>query len=395
MIGTPQRAMELMNSSWQALLPVTARDLAELQAIADSEGGDFELQPWDRLYYAEKLRQQKFNLDVDAVKPYLTLDNVVDAMFWAAGESFGFSFRELADVPVIAPDIRVFEVSRKGELLGLLWLDLFQRAGKGPASWASQYRSAENYQGKVLPLVALHSAVTPPASEDEPVLVPWERANVIFHEFGHTLHTLANGAAYPSLGPLNLPWDFIEVPSLLNERWLLNRTTLKKFARHYQTGEAMPDELIDRIERVANYDRVFSANLSYLGTAIVDMQLHLLADGREIDVMAEEQRILKELQLPQAVDLVLYAPHAFHTFGSPAYAGGVYTYLWSDVIAADIAEEFLASPGGLFDANISEKYFSIILQRANTVPAQEAFKEFRGRDPDPLALLRRFGLDEE
>jgi len=395
MIGTPQKAMQLMNSTWQALLPVTVRDMAELLAIANAGGADFELQPWDRLYYAEKLRQQKFNLDLDAVKPYLTLDNVVNAMFWAAGESFGFSFRELKDVPVISPDIRVFEVSRNDELLGLLWLDLFQRAGKGPASWASQYRSGENYRGKVLPLVALHSAVTPPAGENEPVLVPWERANVIFHEFGHTLHTLANGSAYPSLGTLNLPWDFIEVPSLLNERWLLNRTTLKKFARHHQTGEPMPDELIDRIEQVANYDRVFSANLSYLGTAIVDMQLHLLADGREIDIMAEEQRILHELQLPPAVDLVLYAPHAFHTFGSPAYAGGVYTYLWSDVIAADIAEEFLASPGGLFDANTSEKYFSTILQRANTVPAAEAFREFRGRDPDPMALLRRFGLEAE
>jgi peptidyl-dipeptidase Dcp len=243
--------------------------------------------------------------------------------------------------------------------------------------------------------VALHSAVTPTVNENDPVLVPWERANVIFHEFGHTLHTLANGAAYPSLGTLSLPWDFIEVPSLLNERWLLDRTTLKKFARHYQTGEAMPDELIDRIEKVANYDRVFSANLSYLGTAIVDMQLHQMADGREIDVMVEEQRILEELQLPQAVDLVLYAPHAYHTFGAPAYAGGVYTYLWSDVIAADIAEVFLASPDGLFDAKVSEDYFSTILQRANIVPADQAFREFRGRDPDPMALLRRFGLNAD
>lgn len=394
MIGTPQNAMELMNETWAALLPVTERDMAELQAIADSEGAEFELQTWDRLYYAEKLRQQKFKLDADAVKPYLTLNNVVDAMFWAAGESFGFSFRELDDIPVISPDIRVFEVSRNGELLGLLWLDLFQRTGKGPASWASQYRSAENYRGRVLPLVALHSAVTPPTEESEPILLPWERANVIFHEFGHTLHTLANGAAYPSLGPLTLPWDFIEVPSLLNERWLLNRTVLKKFARHYETGEPMPDELIDRIEKVMNYDRVFSANLSYLGTAIVDMQLHSLADGREIDVMAEEQRILQELGMPHAVDLVLYAPHAFHTFGGAAYAAGVYTYLWSDVIAADIAEKFLAAPGELFDAKVAEDYFSTILQRANTVPAAEAFREFRGRDPDPMALLRRFDLEE-
>lgn len=393
MIGSPQNAVDLLQQTWDRLLPVTRRDIAELQAIADSEGADFELQPWDTLYYAEKLRQQKFNLDVDAVKPYLTLDNVVNAMFWAAGESFGFTFRELDDVPVIAPDIRVFEVSRNDELLGLLWVDLFQRQGKGPASWASQYRSFENYRGKALPLVALHSAVTPPVDESDPVLVPWERANVIFHEFGHALHTLANGAAYPSLGTYSLPWDFIEVPSLLNERWLLNRTVLKKFARHFETGETMPDDLIARIEAVNQHDRIFSANLNYLGTALVDMQLHLLADGRDIDAMAEEKRILEQLQLPQAVDLTLYAPHAFHTFGSSAYAAGVYTYLWSDVIAADIAEVFLASPGGLFDYAVAGRYYDQILQRANTVPAAKAFEEFRGRAPDPMALMRRFGLE--
>jgi peptidyl-dipeptidase Dcp len=394
MIGTPQRAMDLMNSMWQVLLPITERDMAELQAIAAAEGADFELQPWDRLYYAEKYRQQKYSLDGDAVKPYLSLDNVVNAMFWAAGETFGFQFRELDDVAVISPDIRVFEVSLKGNLLGVLWVDLFQRSGKGPASWASQYRSAENFRGPVLPLVALHSAVTPPAGPDDPVLVPWERANVIFHEFGHALHMLSNGAAYPSLGPLSAPWDFIEVPSLLNERWLLNRTTLKRFARHFETGEPMPDELIERIERVAQYDRVFSASLNFLGTAIVDMELHLRADGREMDAMAVEQEILQELQLPQAIDLTLYVPHAFHTF-TEQYAAGVYTYLWSDVIAADIAEVFLQAPDGFFDAEVGQKYWTTILQAANTVPATEAFQKFRGREQaDPAALMRRFGLDQ-
>lgn len=394
MAGTPQGALDLLRETWDLLLPVTLNDIAGLQTIADDDGADFELQPWDRLYYAEKYRQQQFSLDGDAVQPYLSLNNVVDAMFWAAGETFDFQFRELSDVAVISPDIRVFEVSLKGNLLGVLWLDLFQRSGKGPASWASQYRSAEDFRGPVLPLVALHSAVTPPAGPDAPVLVPWERANVIFHEFGHALHILSNGAAYPSLGSLSAPWDFIEVPSLLNERWLLNRTTLKRFARHYQTGEPMPDELIDRIERVAQYDRVFSANLNFLATAIVDMELHLRADGREIDAMTVEQEVLDELQLPQAIDLTLYVPHAFHTF-TEQYAAGVYTYLWSDVIAADIAEVFLQTPDGFFDTEVGQKYFAAILQAANTVPATEAFHQFRGREEvDPGALMRRFGLDQ-
>ncbi|MGH8035906.1 MAG: M3 family metallopeptidase, partial [Lysobacterales bacterium] len=271
-----------------------------------------------------------------------------------------------------------------------LWVDLFQRAGKGPASWAAQYRSAEKFRGQVLPLVALHSAVPQPLN-DEPALVPWERANVIFHEFGHALHMLSNDATYPSLGSLYVPWDFIEVPSLLNERWLMDRKLLKRFARHYQTGEPMPDEMIDRIQQAAEYDRVFSASLNYLGSAMVDMRLHLLADGRDINAMAEEQSILQELELPPATDLVLYVPHAFHTF-SEQYAAGVYTYLWSDVIAADIAEAFLKSPGGLYDQSVANRYFSTILSAGNTLPAAEEFRNFRGRDPDPNALLRRFNL---
>ena len=394
MIGTQEAAMELMTRTWNLLMEPTLAGIAELQAIADAEGADFALQPWDRLYYSEKLRQQKFRLDVEDVKPYLQLSNVVDAMFWAAGETYGFSFREIEGVPVVSPDIRVFEVSRNGEVIGALWADLFQREGKGPASWAAQYRSAAAFGGEnVLPLIALHSAVPQPAG-DEPILVPWERANVIFHEFGHALHLLSNGASYPTLGSIAVPWDFIEVPSLLNERWLMNREVLKRFARHYETGEPMPDDLIDRVEAAAQFDRVFSVSLNFLGTAMVDMQLHMLADGRDIDAMAEEKRILEELQLPQAVDLVLYAPHAYHTF-TEEYAAGVYTYLLSDVIAADIAEAFLAAPGGLFDQGVADSYFSNILGSGNTAPMDEAFRNFRDRDPDPNALMRRFHLVDE
>ena len=390
MIGTPDAAMDLLQRTWDLLLPPTVAEIRELQAIADDEGADFELQPWDRLYYAEKLRQKKFNLDVDAVKPYLELGNVVNGMLWSAEKTFGFNFRELKDIPVVSPDIRVFEVSRGGAVAGVLWLDLFQRQGKGPSSWASEYRTAERFRDEVLPLVALHSAVPVPV-DGGPALVPWERANVIFHEFGHALHMLSNRSPYPTLGSIAVPWDFIEVPSLLNERWLTNRTMLRKFARHHVTGEPMPDDLINRVEAVLKHDRVFSATLNYLGTAIVDMKLHLLADGGDVDAIAEEQRILQELQLPQAVDLTLYASHAFHTF-SREYAAGVYTYLWSDVIAAEIAEVFLAAPGGIYDNKVAEQYFSTILSAGNTRPPQDAAGEFIGHDPRPDALMRRFGL---
>jgi peptidyl-dipeptidase Dcp len=181
------------------------------------------------------------------------------------------------------------------------------------------------------------------------------------------------------------------VPSLLNERWLADREVLARFARHHETGRPIPDDLVDRLEKVLKHDRVFSATLNFLGGAIVDMRLHMMADGREIDAVEMEREILDELEMPQAYDLILYVPHAFHTF-SKEYAAGVYSYLWSDVIAADLADAFLEAPGGLYDLEIAQRYRSSILEVGNTIPAAEAFRTFRGRDPDPNALMRRFDL---
>ena len=413
MAGTPEVASAMLERAWHLLQRKTEAEIAELQALANTDAAHapasagepaghtaaaapaagaakFTIQPWDRLYYAEKLRQRKFSLDADAVKPYLALDNVMNGMMWAAGRVYGLSFNELKGIPVVSQDIRVFEVSRGGRTLGVLYVDMFQRSGKGPSSWASEYRTAGRGPAEVLPVVALHSNVVHPADGGQPLL-SWEVANVIFHEFGHTLHTLSNGARYPSLGSVEVPWDFVEVPSLLNERWLLDRELLTRFAKHWQTGRPMPEELIAKVEQGVRHDRVFSVTLDYLATAIVDMRLHLMADGRSIDAVREEARILAEIGMPSAVAPTLRASHAFHTF-SEQYAAGVYTYLWSDAIAADIAEAFLAAPGRLYDLDVAGRYRRTILEAGNTRPMTEAFREFRGRDPDPDALFRRFGL---
>lgn len=390
MAATPEVAKAMLDRAWQRLLPKTQEEIAALQAIADAEGGGFRIERWDRLYYADKLRQRKFGFDADAVRPYLTLQNVMDGMMWAAERTYGLDFRELHGIPVVAPEIRVYEVSRGGGVLGVLYVDMFQRKGKGPASWAAEYRAAQRGPGEVLPVVALHSNVVRPA-DGSPPLLAWEVANVIFHEFGHALHMLSNGARYRALGALAVPWDFIEVPSLLNERWLPDRQVLSRFARHHQTGEPMPAELVDKLEGALKHDRVFSVNLDYLATALVDMRVHLLADGRTIDAVEEERRLLAELATPSAVAPLLGVAHAYHTF-TEAYGAGVYTYLWSDAIAADIAEAFLAAPGGLYDQEVAGRYRRTILDAGNTRPIQEAFREFRGRDPDPEALFRRFDL---
>ena len=390
MARTPGTALDLMMRVWEPVLAATRAQIAELQALADAEGADFQLAPWDRLYYAEKLRRSRFGVDAEEVKSYLGLEAILEAMFWAAGRLFGLSFTRLADAPVCHPDIRAYEVSRAGEPIGVLWFDLMHRPGKMRGSWQQVLRSAETFRGRVLPLACVFSGVPQPAP-GEPVLLPWEYANVFFHEFGHALHMLSYAASYPSLDGQAVEWDFIELPSMLNERWLLDRELLSRFARD-RTGEPFPAELLDGIEKAAQFDRTTTLTVDLLAGAIVDMRLYLLADGRDVDPFKVEEDVLRELEMPAAGDLILRMPHAYHTI-SDMYAAGVYSYLWADVMAADVAAAFSEAPGGMYDSATAERYFRCILSSGASIPAAEAFRRFMGRDPDPGALLRRFGLE--
>ena len=392
MARTPETAMAAMQRTWGAVLAATRRQVAEYQAVADAEGAGLRLAPWDRLHYAEKLRRQRFGLDGERLRQYLPLARMLEAMFWAAGRVHGLSFQELHDAPRLHPSIRVFEVRRAGEPVGVLYADLFHRPGKAHGSHQHQMRAAESFRQRVLPISNMVSGLPPPAP-GEPVLLPWEYANVLFHEFGHSLHMLLNGARYPSLGSLQVAWDLVELPSLLNEYWLRDHELLARFARHHATGEPMSPALIEQLEAGLRHDRIFSVNLDYLGGAIVDMKLHLMADGsgREIDAAAVERETLAELGMPEAWDLILRVTTSFHSFVG-GYDAGLYAYLWSDLMAADAAEAFLQSPGGLYDADVARRWRETILTVGHTVDAAEAFRRFRGRDPDPAALMRRFGL---
>lgn len=388
MARTPEAAEALLREIWDAVLPVTKAQIADMQAIADAEGADFSLMPWDRLYYAEKLRRERFDLDAEAVKPYLTLDNVLAALFDQAKLLHGLDFSPLPEAPVIHPDVRAYGVSRDGAPLGVMYFDLIAREGKMRGSWQSEIRTHESFRGETLPISNVCSSLMP-ASGDEPLTMGWEYANVLFHEFGHGLHMLMSRAAYPSLGPCTLPWDFIEVPSLLNERWLYDRELIRRHLRHWRTGEPMPDAMIGSIEAALQFDRVFSVNLDYLAPALTDMRLHRMADGRRIDPVAVEAELLDELAMPPAMDPMMTVTNAYHTW-TEVYGAGVYVYLWADTIVADIANAF--AEAGLYDRTLSEAYRKHILGSANTVPIDEAFVRFRGREPDAEALKRRFGL---
>ena len=398
MIGNPQAAQELLMDTWRRLLPVTERQIAELTELAGDELGGDSLQPWDLEYYQARARARDFAVDMDDLRQYFALENVVEAMFWSAGELYGLRFQERDDIPVVHSTVRVFDVSRAGETLGAIYLDLFAREGKGPSSWSSQYRSYADFNADdeaierqtQLPLVALHSAVTP-SGNGGTVYVPWERANVIFHEFGHTLQTLQNRAPYPSIGPLALPWDFIEAPSLLHERWFMDRDLLKRFMVNAD-GVAIPDSVIDRLEASLRAERPIMLTLNFLASALVDIHLHTLADGRLMDVVSEEASFLNALGLPQAVDASMYAAHAFHTF-SEQYAAGLYTYLWSNVIAADAAQAFHDAPDGLWDVSVALRWREL-LEQANRQPIEVTWKTFRGRAPDNRFLFEAYGLED-
>jgi peptidyl-dipeptidase Dcp len=392
MAGSPEAALALMHRTWETVLEATRSQIDAMQAIADAEGGDFQLAPWDRLHYADKLRRQRFALDAGQVQTYLPLEGMLQALFWAAGRVHGLSFQPLPDASVVHPSVRVFEVQRGSQPIGVLYLDLFQRPGKAHGSHQHRLRAAENFQGRVMPISSIVSGVPAPAP-GQPALLPWEYANVLFHEFGHALHMLLDGARYPYLGSLAVAWDLVELPSLLNEYWLRDRELLRRFARHHETGEPMPDAMLERLEASLRHDRIFSVNLDYLGAAIVDMELHLLADGsgRDIDPVAMEQRTLQALGMPACWDLVLYTPHSVHCYAG-AYDAGLYAYLWADVMAADVAELFERSPGGLYDATVAQAWRDHVLSAGHTVPPHAAFSALCGRDPDPGALMRRFGL---
>jgi len=391
MARTPENALALLHRVWDKAVGPTRTRIAEMQAVVDEEGGGFALAPWDRLHYAEKLRRSRLEVDAGLVAAHLPLDSVVRAMFWLAGRLYGLVFERLTDAPTGFQDIEAYGVTRDGAPLGALYLDMFEREGKQRGSFQREYRAAET--GRILPVSSINTSF-PRGKDGGSPLLSWEYANVLFHEFGHALHMLCSRAGYPSLGSLQVPWDFIELPALLNERWLADRELLERFARHHDSGEPLPESLLAGIEATASHDRPFSLNLDYLAPAIVDLELHLLADGRELDAVAEEERILGELGMPGAWDSIMRVTHSVHSF-SEAYAAGVYVYLWADVMAADAAQAFRDAPGGMYDAEVAARWHDTVLSAGNLVRADEAFRRFRGRDPDAGVLMRHYGLAGE
>jgi len=396
MAATPERALQMLMDLWPPVLAETRRQLEELQALAEADEPGLTLEPWDRLYYERRWREAQLGSAGDALAEYLALPALVQALFWSAQQGAGLSFEPLDVLGALPhPSAEAYEVRRGGDAVGVLVLDLFHRAGKGHGAHQQQWRAAERFQGRVLPISCISLNLAPPAAADAPVLLPWEYANVLFHEFGHALHMLCCRAPYPSLGSLNVPWDFIELPSLLHERWLARPELLQRFARHHESGAPLPPALLDGLRATLRRERIFSLQVDYLATAIVDLRMHLLADGRpggaDHDPIEIERATLAELGMPRACAPVMGMAQAMHCW-SERYAAGLYVYLWGDLLAADAAECFEQAPGGWLDEAVARRWHDEVLSVGAGVDAAEAFRRFRGRDVDPGALLRRFGL---
>ncbi|MFN3575239.1 MAG: M3 family metallopeptidase [Phenylobacterium sp.] len=386
---TPEAAMELMMRVWPSAVARVHEEVAEMQAIADAEKAGVKIEPWDYRYYAEKVRADRYDLDMNEVKAYLQLDKLVDGMFWAAGEVYGMSFTPVTNVPVQHPDVRVWEVKRGGGHLGLFYFDPYARAGKRSGAWMNAYRSQQKLDGPITPIVSNNSNFVKPAP-GEPVLISWDDATTLFHEFGHAIHGLLSNVTYPSLAGTSVPRDYVEFPSQVNEAWLPTRQVLSRFALHHETGEPMPEELAKKIERASTFRQGFDVT-EYLASALIDMKLHLAGDA-DIDPDAFEREELAKLGMPAELPMRHRTPQFAHVFASDGYSAGYYSYLWAEVLSQDAAEAFKESPGGMYDEGVAKRMVDHILSVGDTVDQAEAYRAFRGRDADVGAYLRDKGF---
>jgi len=391
MAKTPEAAMDLMLAVWPSAIARVEEEVADMQALADAEGADITIQPWDYRYYAEKVRKDKYDLDSDEVKQYLQLDNLTDAIFYTAGELFNFKFDPVPEgsVPVFHPDVNVWEVTDKtsGEHIGLWYLDPFARQGKRSGAWATTYRSHTTFDGKETVLSSNNSNFVKPAP-GQSALVSWDDAKTFFHEFGHALHFLAANVKYPTLN--SGVRDYTEFQSQLLERWLTTDRVIEQFLLHHETGEPMPSELVEKIEKASTFNQGFSTT-EFLASALMDMKYHT-TDPEGIDPRTFEKETLAALNMPDQIVMRHRSPHFGHVFSSEGYATGYYGYLWADVLTSDAAEAFKESPGGFYDKGVAAKLVEYLFAPRNAMDPAEAYRKFRGRDATIDALMRDRGF---
>ncbi|MCU4162378.1 M3 family metallopeptidase [Carboxylicivirga caseinilyticus] len=382
---------ELLEQLWDRAIPVAKKERAEMQKIIDREGSNFKLQSWDWWYYAEKVRQEKYNLDENEIRPYFELSTVRDGAFDLAGKLFGLQFEEIkGDFPKPHPDAQAFEVKEAdGSHKGILYMDWHPRATKSQGAWCGAYRKQYRKNGENIPPVVTIVCNFTPAIGDKPALLSFDEVSTLFHEFGHSLHQLLSDCTYNMLSGTSVPRDFVELPSQIMENWAGEPEVMKQFAHHYKTGEVIPDELIKKLKNSGNFNQGF-ATVEYLAAALLDMNYHTQTKVQDIDPVKFEEDYLKGIGLIPEIISRYKSTYFKHIFGG-GYMAGYYSYIWSGVLDADAFEAFKET--SLYDQNTAKAYRENILEMGGTEDAMTMYKNFRGREPKIEALLRQRGLD--
>ena len=390
MAGGPERAIELMEAVWRAAVRAVGREVADLQAVADAAGAGITIEPWDYRYYAEQVRRARYDLDDAEVTPYLQLERLREGMFEVAARLFDLHFTAVpaGAVPVWHPDVRVWEVrDGAGRHVGLWYFDPFARRGKRSGAWMSSLRGQSRLDAGSTAIVTNTCNFMPPAA-DLPVTISWDDATTLFHEFGHALHGLCSAVGYPTLSGTNVPRDYVEFPSQVLEHWLSTPEVLAQHAVHVETGRPLPAEVMVKIDRAAAFNQGFKT-VEFLASALVDMRMHLAEPPA--DPAAFERDTLAALGMPREIVMRHRTPHFAHIFSDDGYSAAYYSYLWADVLTADAWEAF-AEAGGPWDAEVAARLRREVFAAGNTLAPEEAYRRFRGRDPEPAALLRKRGL---
>jgi peptidyl-dipeptidase Dcp len=387
MAKSPSAVLDLLNAVWTPARLRAQQERDDLQALAQDRGDNVVIEPWDWRYYAEQVRRARHDLDEARIKPYFQLDRMIDAAFETAGRLFGLRFNELFDFPRYHPDVRAWQVTgADGAPVGVFIGDYFARPSKRSGAWMSAFRSQEKLDGEIQPIIVNVMNF----SKGQPALLSFDDARTLFHEFGHALHGLLSDVTYPLLAGTNVSTDFVELPSQLYEHWLATPEILQRFATHHETGEPIPDDLLDRLMGARNFNQGF-ATVEYLASAFVDIDLHRITSAEAFDVAEFEQRSLEAIGMPREILMRHRTPHFTHVFSGDGYSAGYYSYLWSEVLDADAFNAF-EETGDIFDTTTAAKLKQFIYGAGNLRDPAEAYVAFRGRLPSPEALLAKRGL---
>ena len=389
MAKTPAAVYEFLGKLWAPALARAKAEAAEMRAMIRAEGGDFNLQPWDWWYYAEKVKRAKYDLDDTVLRPYFPLESVRDGAFMVATKLYGITFTERTDVPKYHEDVRVFEVKdADGSHLAVLYVDYYPRASKQGGAWMNNFLEQSIRDGKdIRPIISNNGNFSKPTA-GEPALISYEEALTLFHEFGHALHGILTRCSYESLSGTNVPRDFVELASQIMENWAGDPEVIKTYARHYQTGEPIPQELVDKIKKAGLFNQGF-ATVEYMAACYLDMDWHTLAEAVEPDAVAFENAAMQKIGLIPEIVVRYRSPYFSHIF-SGGYSSGYYSYIWSEVLDADAFQAFKET--SLFDPATARSFRENVLARGGTEDAMELFKRFRGREPKVEPLLKRKGF---